>query len=66
MWESLKLCSCHQSLSDELGKNDTSIEMVIRKIERQYNDISSISTPGTAPTPLAIGSGNYLMRLNFF
>lgn len=39
------------SLSDDLGKHDSSIEMVIRKIERQYHDIAK---DGAAP--LSVGS----------
>lgn len=39
------------SLSDELGKHDSSIEMVIRKIERQYNEMA-----GASPVPLQVGS----------
>lgn len=39
------------SLSDELGKVDTSVEATVRKIERQYTDVS-----GTNSEPLTIGS----------
>lgn len=46
-----------QSLSDELGKHDASIEGVIRKIERQYNDLA-----GSPAEPLTISSGGMSPR----
>lgn len=45
------------SLSDELGKHDASIEGVIRKIERQYNDLA-----GSPAEPLTISSGGMSPR----
>lgn len=39
------------SLSDELGKVDTSVEATVRKIERQYTDVSGVNSE-----PLTIGS----------
>mmetsp|Transcript_9380 Transcript_9380/g.18471 ORF Transcript_9380/g.18471 Transcript_9380/m.18471 type:complete len:444 (-) Transcript_9380:308-1639(-) len=39
------------SLSDELGKHDSAIETVLRKIERQYQDMA-----GSATSFLAVGS----------
>jgi len=51
------------SLSDELGKHDSSVEMVIRKLERQYFDMT-----GASGAPLTVGSAppqGYLERFNW-
>jgi V-type H+-transporting ATPase subunit C len=51
------------SLSDELGKHDSSVEMVIRKLERQYLDMC-----GPNAVPLTVGSASpqgYLDNFNW-
>ena len=49
------------SLSDDLGKHDSSIESVLRKIERQYQDMGGPSAP-----LLSVGSASPQQYLENF